>query len=111
MKKNIKIIITKNTSNNIDSNNIDSNKNNSLYDIEDNSKIINSYIDDINNDIYKKDDEKIIYNLQYFINILKYITMCIINKIHHIIKKYIILIFLILLILYFYINILKKKLL
>jgi hypothetical protein len=93
MKKNIKIIITKNTSNN-DSNINDSNNN---------TEIINSYIDDINNDIYKK-DEKVIYNLQYFINILKYITIYIINKIQYIIKKYIILFFLILLILYFYIK-------
>ena len=70
MKKNIKIIITKNNNDNIN----------------DNSKIINSYVDNINDDI-NKNDEKVIYNLQYFINIL-----------HYLIKKYIILILLILII-------------
>jgi hypothetical protein len=74
MKKNIKIIITKNTNNNQDNQN--------------NLEIINSEIDD--NDIYKK-NEKNIYNLEYIINILQYL-----------IKKYIILILLILIIIYFY---------
>jgi hypothetical protein len=83
MKKNIKIIITKN-------NNDNSKIINSCIDDNDNLKIINSYIDNINDDINKK-DEKVIYNLQYFINILQYL-----------IKKYIILILLILIIIYFY---------
>ena len=91
MKKNIKIIITKN-------NNDNSKIINSCVDDNDNSNIINSYVDNINDDINKK-DEKIIYNLEYFINILKYLIIYIINNI---IKKYIILILLILIIIYFY---------
>jgi hypothetical protein len=78
MKKNIKIIITKNN---------------------DNSELINEYInDDVINNIYKKEEKNIYYNLQYFINIFQYL----INNIHYLIKKYIILIFLI--ILYFFIK-------
>ena len=94
MKKNIKIIITKNKNNdnlndndNLNLNDNDNlNINNDLY----NSKIINSYIDDI-----EKKDNKINYNLQYIINMLQYLII-------NIIKKYIILILLILIIIYFY---------
>jgi hypothetical protein len=92
MKKNIKIVITKNNNNDIIQNDIN------------NLKIIDSYIDNINNNIYKKDDNKVIYNLQYVINILQYSIIYIINNIQYLIKKYIILILLILIILYFYIK-------
>lgn len=86
MKKNIKIVITKNTTNNTTNNNTIT---------QDNSKIINSYIDDI----YKKDEQDI-YNIQFIVNFL----LNIINDIiQNIIKKYIFFIILILL-LFFYIK-------
>jgi hypothetical protein len=90
MKKNIKIVITKNTSNNTNNN---TTNNNTIT--EDNSKIINSYIDDI----YKKDEQDI-YNIQFIAN---YLLNIINDIIQNIIKKYIFFIILILL-LFFYIK-------
>lgn len=86
MKKNIKIVITKNTTNNTSNNNTIT---------QDNSKIINSYIDDI----YKKDEQDI-YNIQFILN---YLLNIINDIIQNIIKKYIFFIILILL-LFFYIK-------
>ena len=77
MKKNIKIVITKNT--------------NSNNNISTSNEIIDSYIDNI----YKKDEKEVIYNLQYLI-------IYIINNIQNIIKKYISLIILIFLFFYFF---------
>ncbi len=95
MKKNIKIVITKNTSNNTITKNISNNTITENNITEDNSKIINSYIDDI----YKKDEQDI-YNIQFIVN---YLLNIIQDIIHNIIKKYIFLIILILL-LFFYIK-------
>ena len=92
MKKNIKIIITKNNNQNDDA--ITQNDDTITQNDINNSELINSYIK--NDDIYKK-EEIVNYNLQY---IIKYIL----SIINYLIKKYITLILLFLIILYFYIK-------